>query len=111
MKEKIDPAIGGRIRDLRKGKHLTRTKLAEQIGISSKFLYDIEFGKKGFSVGILKRIAVIMNVSCDYIIFGSDKGKENLDAAAHLLSKFDDRQKSHILQVMETIYEINNEQK
>ena len=41
--------IGARIRALREDDGLTRDRLAERVGISSKFLYEIEMGKKGFS--------------------------------------------------------------
>lgn len=38
--------VGGRIRELREKKKLSREILAERIDISTKFLYEIETGKK-----------------------------------------------------------------
>lgn len=38
--------VGERIEKLRKQKGLSREELAEMVGISSKFLYEIEKGKK-----------------------------------------------------------------
>lgn len=52
---------------------LTREKLAEQAGISSKFLYEIEVGSKGFSGKTLGGLANALDVSCDYILLGIDK--------------------------------------
>lgn len=48
----------------------TREAFAEIVGISTKFLYEIETGKKGFSANTLYKIATSLGVSCDYIITG-----------------------------------------
>ena len=45
--------IGLRIRGLREANCYTRDAFAEKIHISSKFLYEIETGKKGFTAEIL----------------------------------------------------------
>ena len=62
--------IGERIARLRNEKSFSREAMARNIGISSKFLYEIEAGKKNFSVWILYRIAQLLSVSCDYLITG-----------------------------------------
>lgn len=69
----IDVSIGQRIRYLREKNNYSRELFAEKIQISSKFLYEIENGKKGFSVEILLRITKVLNISCDYILTGVDK--------------------------------------
>ena len=48
----------------------TREDLAAVSGISPKFLYEIENGKKGFSAQTLSLLAKCLHVSCDYIMFG-----------------------------------------
>ena len=63
-------AVGERIAYLRVNNHYTREEFAEIIGISSKFLYEIEIVKKKFSVDILYNIATSFGVSCDYLIIG-----------------------------------------
>lgn len=65
--------IGNRIRKLREVRHYTREAFARQVGISSKFMYEIETGKKGFSADTLCKIARELSVSCDYIMFGEDR--------------------------------------
>ena len=57
--------IGARIRELRKIKHYSREVLAEKIDISTKFLYEIEAGKKGFSAETLSRLSTPMSVTSD----------------------------------------------
>ena len=65
--------IGSRIREERKIKHYTRDVLANKVGISSKFLYEIETGRKNFSADILRRLAQELDVSCDYIMLGENE--------------------------------------
>lgn len=62
--------IGFRIREMRKIKHYTRDVLSSKVGISSKFLYEIETGRKNFSAVILQKLARELDVSCDYIMTG-----------------------------------------
>lgn len=61
---------GKRIRKLREIRGMSREEFAERIGISSKFLYEIETGKKGFSAQTLSLVAESLDTSCDYILFG-----------------------------------------
>lgn len=68
--------VGIRIREKRKVKHYTRDVLANKVGISSKFLYEIETGRKNFSAVILRKIAQELDVSCDYIMMGEKAGYE-----------------------------------
>lgn len=65
-----DIEIGNRIQEKRKEKHYTRDVLANKVGISSKFLYEIETGRKNFSADTLRRLAQELDVSCDYIMLG-----------------------------------------
>lgn len=62
--------IGKRIRILREEKQMSREELAAKAEISSKFLYEIENGKKGLSAGTLLKISRALSSSCDYILNG-----------------------------------------
>lgn len=62
--------IGERIAYLRIKKGYSRDVFARQIGVSTRFLYDLEAGRKGFSVWVLYNISQALYVSCDYIITG-----------------------------------------
>ena len=61
---------GERIMLLRKDRRYSRGQLSNLAGISEKFLYEIEMGKKGFSAQTLTRIADALEVSLDYIMLG-----------------------------------------
>lgn len=62
--------IGTRIAHLRIQKGYSRDAFASQVGVSTRFLYDLEAGKKGFSVWVLYNISQVLSVSCDHIITG-----------------------------------------
>lgn len=63
--------IGGRIREIREYSHYTREYLAEKANISVQFLADIETGRKSMTVKTLKSLSLALNVSSDYLLFGS----------------------------------------
>ncbi len=66
--------IGARIMALRTDMGLTRERMAEKVGITSKFLYEIEVRGTGFSVYTLLGIAQTLGVSTDYILTGKENG-------------------------------------
>ena len=51
----------------------TRESLAELAEISSKFLYEIETGKKGFSAQVLHNLCKALHVDSDYILTGKQE--------------------------------------
>ena len=61
-----------RIREIRIRRGYSVSELAENANISTKFMYHIEEGKGGFSARVLNDIAMALNVSCDYILKGSE---------------------------------------
>lgn len=72
----LDAKVGGRIRKLREEQGITREELASKAEITTKFLYEVENGKKGMSAKNLCKIAEALSSSCDYILLG----KENIDS-------------------------------
>ncbi len=64
--------IGKRIRQQREYMGYTREQLAELIDVTPKFCSDIETGSKGMSVPTLCRIAKVLRLSTDYILWGQD---------------------------------------
>lgn len=64
--------MGERIREIRLMRNMTRDQLSTESGLSSKFLYEVENGKKGLSVESLLKIAEALSCSCDQIIMGKE---------------------------------------
>ena len=74
--ENINKEIGKRIWELRNRNGYTREYLSEKANISSRFLYEIETGKKGMSVQVLMRLAGSLKTDCNTILYGeADKNK------------------------------------
>ena len=64
--------IGKRIRKQREYLGFTREVLAEKIAVTPKFCSDIELGVKGMSIATLCRLATVLNLSVNYILFGTE---------------------------------------
>lgn len=104
----MDIQIGKRIRELRRQQNSTRERLAEKAGISAKFLYEIETGKKGFSIDILRKLSEALAVSCDYIIFGERKTYEKKEQIICALKSLEEKHSKQEQELKEELYEILN---
>ena len=92
-------AIGKRIRQQREFMGLTREQFAEQIDVTPKFCSDIEAGVKGMSVPTLCRIAKVLRLSTDYILWGKT-GQENPDSVMMVLENCTERERSYAEQLL-----------
>ena len=61
--------IGGRIKDIRQQKGITREKLSEKIGISSMYLGQLERGERRGGINNYVEIANTLELSLDYMFF------------------------------------------
>lgn len=97
--------IGLRVRTLREANDYTRDAFAEKIEISTKFLYEIEMGKKGFSVEILYKISKVLSVSNDYILTGNVSNKIP-EQTMDILESFTPSQLAHVQDILRTMKEL-----
>ena len=74
FKELNKSAIGARIRKRRELLGLSREELAEQLGVTAKFIGDIEYGEKGVSMKNLYRLKQILGVGADFLLEGAEDG-------------------------------------
>ena len=101
-----DIRVGERIRELREIQNYTRETFAEKVDISAKFLYEIETGKKGFSADTLCRIATVLSVSCDYIMFGEEDKDCLNDKIMGAFEKMNPLQAERIQQILKVLYDM-----
>lgn len=99
--------VGDRIRELRELQNYTREALAEKVDISTKFLYEIEVGKKGFSAEILCRISKALSVSSDYIMFGEDNSHRGNEKIVCVLEMLEPKQVSKMQDIVKILYEMS----
>lgn len=97
--------IGLRVRTLREANDYTRDAFAEKIDISTKFLYEIEMGKKGFSVEILYKISKALCVSNDYLLTGNEFQKVP-EKIVDVLEGFTPSQLARVHDILKTMQEI-----
>lgn len=96
--------VGKRIKYERKKRHMTQERLAEKVGISTHYLYEVERGSKSVTVGVLARVAASLEVSADYLIFGKDaKGAPAMDELDIMLMKLSPAQRDSLAQIIRTM--------
>ncbi len=87
--------IGKRIRAQREAYGYSREVFAEKIDVTAKFCSDIELGIKGMSIPTLCRIADVLNLSVDYILFGDKKGEGDSHMIT-MINKCPEKQRQHL---------------
>lgn len=97
---------GQRIREMREVQGYTREFLAERVGISDKFLYEIETGKKGFSADVLCRLSKALSVSCDYIMLGKEKEHHGMEKIICVLEMVEPKQRSRMQDILRILYDM-----
>ena len=65
--------IGTRIRAARRDRGLTQDELADQVGVSRSAVAQWETGRTGQVTGNLSRIAGVLEVNVEYLMYGDDK--------------------------------------
>ncbi|WP_328801994.1 helix-turn-helix transcriptional regulator [Paenibacillus sp. LX16] len=57
-----------RIRKIRRERDLSGTEIAEKLGISAQYYYDIERGKRNLSPNMARKLANILSVKPEYLL-------------------------------------------
>lgn len=68
--------LGENIRKCRLQRGLTQLELADAAGFGEEHCKQVEYGNKALSVYSLCAVANVLNVSTDYLLFGSTKESE-----------------------------------
>ena len=90
--------------------HLRRYKkiVKKTYIISTKFLYEIEAGRKGFSANVLYKISKALNVSCDYIL--NDSNQQTVpDFIIELVKKLDSKEQVAVEHILVEIIRLREE--
>lgn len=99
-------AVGERIRKKRVQLGMSQDELAEKIDRAPKYCSDIERGICGMSIETMISLSHNLDISLDYIIFGSltdeEIARQNDDQLAllHIFSKCNDRQRSYAIKLL-----------
>jgi transcriptional regulator with XRE-family HTH domain len=71
MSDPID--IGTRIQAARRERGLTQDQLAQAVGVSRSAVAQWETGRAGQVTGNLSRIAAVLEVGVEFLMYGTDK--------------------------------------
>lgn len=77
--------VGDRIRVFRTRKKFSRRQLSELSGVSQRYLAQLEGGEGNISVGLLKRLAITLNVPIEALVTEDDLSADEL---ANLLTLY-----------------------
>jgi transcriptional regulator with XRE-family HTH domain len=96
--------IGGRIQDMRKGRHFTQETLAEKLGFSVGYVSNMERGVTKICLDTLSRIADSLDCDIFELLYGcSYGGKAYLTTEiTELYEKLDVNEKRMWYKLMET---------
>ena len=96
----INICLGNKLQKIRKSQGFTREKLAEKLGVSSRFLADVESGKVGVSVSTLKNIAIVTGVSTDFLLDLTDESNSDIDEITNRILRLDKLHMHHLKSIV-----------
>ena len=105
------PAVGRRIRKQREYLGYTRERFAELLEVTPKFCSDIELGVKGMSVPTLCKIASLLRLTTDYILFGKKEACGTEDEIFLMLQSCRGMEREYAEHILKTLLLAMNEKK
>ena len=106
MDKNIDyAALGKKIKEKRISEKLTQEQLGERCELSAAHIGHIERGTRILSVEVLFRIAQVLNVSVDYLLFDSVENDNILSSIAPILKDSDKNKVNNFLKTVRVLAE------
>ncbi len=87
-KKEINVLVGENIRKYREQCGYSREKLAELVGITPRFLADVETGFVGVSLTNIKKICEILGISSDRILWKNNSSVNLNEKLSHIDKKY-----------------------
>lgn len=101
-------AVGVRIREQREKLFMSKKDLAEKLNITLRFLDEVESGSRGVSINKLMMLAQILEVSTDYLLFGSGE-KASEQVFSRIIENCPTSKREALAVIMKTIVDSYNE--
>jgi transcriptional regulator with XRE-family HTH domain len=101
-------AMGDRIALGRQAMKWTQAELAEQMGVSTQMISNLEQGKKAIRPENLVKVCEVLHLSADDILFGTVNGREISRKSWELLTeieKLPPEMAEHFLQIIKALNE------
>ena len=68
-KENLMTIVGNNLKSYRTLRHMTQEELAEKVGVSISFCANVERGKKGVSMFVLRDFADALNITVNQLLY------------------------------------------
>lgn len=75
----LNSMVGNRIREARSKAGVTQQDFAEYLDMSTKYIANVEAGRHGITLATLKRICELLPVSSEWLLFGEERGGNEID--------------------------------
>lgn len=109
----INVQVGANIRKYRELNGFSRETLAEKLGVSPRFVANIEVGAVGISLSTLKRACEVLGISADRILWNNKNNETDLgldERMKHIPKEYAEYLHRSVLAQIELIEYIINEQ-
>lgn len=105
-KKELNIQIGARLQTARERVGYTQERLSELIGVTPNHLSAIERGASGISLEALEKICPVLGVSADFILFGEEKGEDELLAMARQLARIPENKRGGVKKALSALLEL-----
>ncbi len=95
--------VGKRIKSEREINGITREKFAELVGISATYLSQLELGQRHASLNTTIRIANILSLSLDYLIYGDSTIEIDRTELVELINKASNKDLVILKQILDAV--------
>ena len=102
-KKEINIAVGNHIQLVREEAGYTQDTLSELLDITPNHLSAIERGVSGISLETLQRLCLLLGVSADRIIFGTDEPEAEALALARRISDIKPEYRQQVQELLSAI--------
>jgi len=105
-KKELNIQIGARLQTARERVGYTQERLSELIGVTPNHLRAIERGASGISLEALEKICPVLGVGADFILFGEEKGEDELLAMARQLARIPENKRGGVKKALSALLEL-----
>ena len=88
-KENLMITVGNNLKAYRLSRNMTQEELAELVGISTSFCANIERGKKGVSMFVLRDFADALGITANHLLYDGNINQRLVNIAVLLRNKPD----------------------
>ena len=99
--------MGKRIQDARLKTDYTQEQVGDVLNISAQSVSNIEKGKHFPKINHLAELCKMLNVSCDYLMFGDTKDADQMPRSMHLYTQLPPETQKFMDRMIYEVYKLS----